>query len=93
MDFDHHVFNHQLHRQTDEFYTSTGRQGNYTQHKPSFMILWYALAHVLTIIHSLIHWIIVRRGLVRTKGSWLIYLGHSGQAKPQHLEWEGCGML
>ena len=33
-DFDRYVCNHQLKRQRDEFYTSTGRQGDCTQHKP-----------------------------------------------------------
>ena len=33
-DFDRHVCDHQLQRQSDEFYTSTERQGDCTQHKP-----------------------------------------------------------
>ena len=33
-DFGHHVCDHQLQRQSDEFYTSTWRQGDCTQHKP-----------------------------------------------------------
>ena len=31
----HAASDHQLKRQSDEFYTSTGRQGDCTQHKPS----------------------------------------------------------
>ena len=34
-DFDSHVCDHQSQRQSNEFYTSTGRQGDCTQHKPS----------------------------------------------------------
>ena len=34
-DFDRYVCDHKLKRQRGEFYTSTGRQGDCTQHKPS----------------------------------------------------------
>ena len=33
-DIDRHVCDYQLKRQSDEFYTSTGRQGDCTQHYP-----------------------------------------------------------
>ena len=34
-DFDRHVCDHHSQRQSNEFYTSTGRQGDCTLHKPS----------------------------------------------------------